>query len=247
MGTAADVCVGALTSCGQLGAGQTMSPEDGALGLRLLNLELAKASSMRLYLFNVATRTYALVATTHDYTIGPSGSLGGATTRPTFVESAQINVVGGVWLPISILDKPKWDAVVNKGAVADIPEVCWPEYSYPNLGFHVNPAPSGTPNIKLGCWEQLTQFASLFDQVGNAFPSQYEEWLEAGLAIRYSPFYDQPVTPAMQDRYNQAVAAVQSQNAQGLVGALAAMSTFQSPNLGQPIPTGPAAAPPPAQ
>ncbi len=246
-GTLADCISGALTEIGQLGQGQTMSPEDAALGLRLANLELSKASSLRLYLFNVATRTYALVANTHDYTIGPTGSLGGAQVRPTFVESAQINVVGSSWLPLSVLDKQKWDAIVGKGAVADFPEVCWPDYSFPNIGLHVNPAPSGTPNIRLGCWEQLTQFVSIFDVVGTAFPPEYEEWIEAKLAIRMAAFYDQPITDSMASRANEATQAVMSQNAQGLVGALAAMSQFQSPNLGQPIPTGPAPTPGAAQ
>ena len=74
MSTLLDVGTGALTAIGQLGQGQTPNAEDGALILRLSNLLLSKWSTMRLMLYYVATRTYALAPSTADYTIGPAGA-----------------------------------------------------------------------------------------------------------------------------------------------------------------------------
>ena len=238
--TLLDVVSSALTEIGQLGQGQTASPEDGAIGLRQANLLLSQKSTQRLFLSYVAIREYVLSATA-DYTIGPTGATFTAP-RPTLIESAQIKVGStNVWLPISVWDKAKWDGIVNKGATADIPEGVYPEYTFPNMGFHVHPIPIGAPSIRLGAWEQLTQFATLFDQV--LFPPAYEAWLEAALAIILAPFYDQPITQSMADRGAETLADLQRYNAQSLGGAVSANQQMASPNVGQPIPSAPPTAP----
>jgi hypothetical protein len=239
-GTLLDCVSGALTALGQLGSGQTASPEDGALGFRQANLILSSASANRLMLYNVSTRQFVMSATTPSYTLGPTGVFVGP--RPTFVESAQINVgATNYWSPISVWDKRQWDAIRNKGAIADVPDGVYPDYAFPNVILNFNPAPIATPAFRIGTWEQLTQFATLFDQVGNAFPPEYEEWIEAALAVRLAPFYDQQVTQDVMMRLQKAEAAVMSKNAQGLGGALSAAQKFESPNLGQPLPAAGAA------
>lgn len=236
MSTLLDVGAGALTAIGQLGAGQTASPEDGALILRYSNLLLSQWSTSRLYLYYVAIRAYALSAGVATYTIGPSGATFTAA-RPVLVESAQIQVGGStIWLPMNILDKGKWDSIVTKGAVDDIATDIYPEYGFPNMTFYLNPAPRSITNIRLGCWEQLTQFASLFDTI--AFPPAYEEFLESSLGIILAPFYDQVVPATLIQRQATAQMAVMKINAQSLGGALGPTQTLQSPNVGNPIPTG---------
>lgn len=205
--------------------------------LRYSNLLLNQWSTQRLFLYYVSIRQYTLAANTADYTLGPSGSLGGAVVRPTFIESGQVNVPGSsIWIPLNVLDKQKWDAILTKGAVDDIPTDMYPEYSYPNAGLHFNPAPRGTPNVRLGCWEQLTQFTSLFDTL--AFPPAYEEFLESSLAIILAPFYDQVVPQNLVQRQQTAQLAVMKYNAQGIGGSLGASQLLQSPNTGQPIAPG---------
>lgn len=235
MSTVLDIISGALTLLGQLGQGQTANAEDGALGFAELNLLLSQASTKRLMLASVTQRQYALQANVADYTIGPTGATF-AAARPTFIESAQINVPGSsVWLPVSILDKQKWDALANRAAVDEIVTSVYPEYSYPNLTFHVHPKPSGTPSIRFGAWEQLTQFTSLFDVI--AYPPAYEEWMKSNLAILLAPSYDQPVPQDLLQRAAKAEVSVMGINAQGLGGSLSAIGQFSSPNVGQPIPT----------
>lgn len=236
-----DVMTGSLTAIGQLGFGQTASAEDQALFLRLVNLLLSKISTTRLMLFNVATREYTLTPSVADYTVGPSGATFTAA-RPTFIESAQVQQVnGGPWMPLSVLDKPKWDAIRTKDAIASVCNDLWPEYTYPNLTFHVNPAPSGAPKVRLGAWEPLTPFASVFDPV--SFPQAYEEYLESTLAIMGAPYYDQPVPQGLRDRQAAAELAVMKINAQGMGGSLGEAQTLTGPNLGSPIPSAPVGAP----
>lgn len=240
MSTLLDLVASALTSIGQLGQGQTANPEDGALGFRQANLLLSQKSTQRLFLPYVSIRQYTLSAATADYTIGPTGATFTAL-RPTLIESAQINVGStGVWLPISIYGKPQWDAIRNKAATADIPDGVYVEYLLPNIAFHVNPVPVGTPGIRFGAWEQLTQFVTLFDVL--AFPPAYEEWLESAVAIQLAPFYDQPVPQSLVDRRQRAEAAVMDFNARTIQGSPSEAQQFKSPNIGLPV-----AGPPPAQ
>jgi hypothetical protein len=236
MSTLLDIVTGSLTAIGQLGQGQTANAEDGALGQRCMNLQLAKWSADRLMIPYVATRTYTLVANTADYSVGPNAATCGPT-RPTFIESAQVVVPGTSYTPsLSVLDKSQWDAVANRGAIADVPDKIYVEYSFPNLTFHINPKPVAGMTIFLGCWEQLQQFATLFDTF--AFPPEYEELMESNLAIILAPYYDQPVPQTLLQRAADAMVAVQKKNAQGIGGSLSAAQKLMSPNVGQPIPSG---------
>ncbi len=242
--TFAELISNSLTAIGQLGRGQTMSPEDANLGFREGNLLLSQKSTQRLFLSYVATRVYTLTPGLADYTIGESGAIFTAP-RPTLIESAQVQIPGTTsWFPISVWDKPKWDAITGKGATDEKPAGIYPEYSFSNaiLAFHINPVTTGAASIRLGCWEQLTQFASLFDLV--LFPPAYEAWLESALAIILAPYYDQPVTSSLVDRRADALGDLQRYNAQSLGGALSAAQKLDSPNVGAPIPTAPPTAPP---
>jgi hypothetical protein len=227
-----DVLVGSMTAIGQLGRGQTPNASDAALFLRLANLILSKASAKRLFLMSVAQRQYALQASVADYTIGETGATFTAT-RPTFIESAQVNLPGtGYWPDLNILDKPKWDAIPNRAALDEVPTSVYVEYSYPNLAFHVHPKPIGTPSIRFGVWEALTAFASVFDPV--SFPPGYEEWLEVEMAVAGAPYYTQPVTPELMNRLTEARSTVMQINAQAMGGAVTAEQKLESPNVGQP-------------
>lgn len=241
MSTLLDVITGALTSIGQLGQGQTPSAEDASLGMRRMNLLLGKFGTQRLFLYNIATRSHALSANQADYSMGPSGSWDPSIARPTFIESAQVQVPNSqVWLPLNIIDKAQWDAIRNKGAKADIPDTVWVEPTYPALSIHFNPAPLATPTVKFGVWEPFTKFTEL--QTDVAFPEGYEEFLEAALAIAMAPDYDQPVPQSLLERRNDAMAAVMKINAQALGGSLGEHQKLSSPNVGQPMPAAPAPA-----
>jgi hypothetical protein len=231
--TLMDVLTGALTAIGQLGRGQTANASDAALGLRLANLILSKASAKRLFLPNVAIRQYTLQANVASYTIGPTGATFTAA-RPTFIESAQVKVPGSTdyWPPLTIADKPKWDAIANRGASDEVPATVYVDYTYPNLTFYVHPKPVGTPVIRFGVWEPLTAFVSVFEEI--SFPPAYEEWLECEIAVAYSPFYDQPVPDTLANRLAEARATVMQINAQAMGGALSDAQALQSPNVGQP-------------
>jgi len=230
-----DIISRALTLIGQLGQGQTANAEDGQLGFQEANTLLDQASAERLMIAYVGIREYPLQAGVATYTLGPTAPAPFTGTRPTLIESAQINVLGSnVWIPINVADKAKWDAIINRGASDEIVTTVFPQYTYPDITFFVHPKPIGAPTIRFGTWEQLTAFTSLASTL--PFPPAYEEWILTTLAIRLATSYDQPVPANVLERQAKAEASVMRINAQSIGGAVSPAQQLQSPNVGQPIP-----------
>ena len=72
MATISDLITDALTSIGQAGQGQSISPEMAQQGLRVTNRFMEEWSVQRLLQYYIATRTFTLT--------GGTGGAGGATT-----------------------------------------------------------------------------------------------------------------------------------------------------------------------
>ena len=242
------MAIDSLTEIGQLGVGRSPSNEQMQQALRVCNRMLAKWSIQRLMLYTVAVRQFTLTPTTQDYTLGPSGTLGiGTQTRPNFVEAAQVTPPGSaLYLGLNILDQLKWNAIRDKGATCSangVPQDVWPEYTYPNIGLHFWTIPSNACALYLKTWEQLQQFATIFDVLN--FPPGYEEAIQHNLAMELCAFYDMvcPQTTAL--LAGEGIAKIQAVNAQGLgPGGLGESQLLTSPNLGNPTVT---ATPPPQQ
>ncbi len=236
MATLLDILSDALTALGQLGAGRSMSPEQAEQGLRVANRMLGKWSVQRLLLYYVVNRTYNLSATVQDYTVGPTGTIGGVSVRPTLVEGAQLAPPGSAQSnTISIYDKPKWDAIGDRGATCSplgLPQGVYVEYSYPNIGLHFWPVPNNAAQLTMGVWEPLTKFVTIFDDF--TFPEGYEEGFMWNIAVEWAPFFDMPVTQSMSELAADGGNNIKKINAQSRGGALGDNQTLQSPNVGQP-------------
>lgn len=208
--------------------------------LRVCNRMVAKWSIQRLMLYYIATRTFILTANLQDYTLGPSASGAGSYVgpRPDLIESCYaIPVASGMHYQMSVLDRPKWGAIADIGATTSafgVPQSIYPEYLYPNMAFHVWPIPANGCSITLGTWEQLQQFATIFDTL--TFPPGYEEAIVLNLALELAPYYDMPPNSMMVQLAADALLKVQGINAQSLGGALSAAQLLNSPSLDSPIP-----------
>lgn len=206
---------------------------------------LAKWSLKRLYLYWVNTRQFTLVATQQAYGLGPTGPDFTMPTRPNLVETAAGIIPGSsMERPMNILDRPKWGAIPDKGAMCGVngtPQDCWPEYTYPNLTLHFWPTPNSAGIfVKLGTWEVLQQFASVFDNL--ALPYGYEEAITTSLALELCPYYDMVPSPDLQQLAVDALLQIQQINAQSIGGAFGESETLFEPTVGNPKP-GPEAAP----
>ncbi len=230
-----DLATDAMTAIGQLGTGQSISPEEAEQALRVCNSLLGKWSVQRLMLPLVSQRTFNLSPGTQDYTIGPSGTVGGVAVRPTFVESAQAAPPGSSQSnTLSILDKSEWDAIGDKGAQTSalgIPQSMYPEFTSPNVALHFWPIPSNAGEVTVGVWEPLTKFATIYDDAN--LPEGYEEALRFNLALNLCPFFDMP-PGLVSDLTVDAINSLKKINAQSIGGSLGDDQTLKSPNTGQP-------------
>ncbi len=233
-----DVFVDSLTEIGQLGTGQTPSPEQAAQGQRVANRMLQKWSIQRLMLYVISPLPVNLTPNVQDYTLGPSGTIV-VPSRPLFIESAQAVIPGTLMTTtLSVLDKSEWDAIADSGArtsASGVPDKLWPEYTYPNLTLHVHPIQAAAVILKLGAWMLLQQFASIFDAVN--LPPAYELAIQHNLAMELCPFYDMPVSPALGQLAADSLVEIQKLNAQGMRGVLDSSTALQSPTLTAPVPS----------
>ena len=233
-----DLISDSWSKVGQLGIGQSLSPEQAQQGFREANRMVGNWSVRRLMLYTISKRPFTLTPGQQDYTVGPTG--GFVQARPTFVEGAQAIIPGTLnEVPMNLLDVVKWGAIRDKGASCSAlgaPSDIWPEYSYPNMGFHVWPIPVAAVNINLRTWEQLQQFLTVFDTF--TFPVGYEEPFTDNLSIRLAPYADRSISPELAASAAQGLIDIQSINAQGIGGSIGDSRLLQAPSLDVPRPTG---------
>jgi hypothetical protein len=240
MSTFLDLATDSLVSIGQGGQGQSISPEMSQQALRVCNRMIANWSLQRLMLYVITTRTFTLTGALQDYTIGPSAAGPGSFVgpRPDLIESCYAIPVGSqMHWQMSVLDRPKWGAIADIGAMTSpfgVPQSIYPEYLYPNLAFHVWPIPQATCQITLGTWELLQQFVTIFDTVN--FPPGYEKAITLNLALELCPYYDIPPQAMMATLAAKSLVDIQTINAQSLGGALSDAQLLNAPTLDNPSP-----------
>jgi hypothetical protein len=243
-----DILSDSLTEIGQLGVGQTISPEQSQQGFRLIQRIIGKLSAQRVFLFAIAQRPFTLIAGTQLYSLGPSGTLGaGVQTRPVFVQTARCSGVGSAQdSPLTLVDDVGWAGIRDKGATNSalgLPQVLFPQYLMPNVNLYLWPIPSAAITLTLGTWELLQNFLTIFDTI--TLPPGYEDLLQQLLAIEWAPMFDIPISPGMSQLAADAIRAIQGINVQGLGGAFGEAQRLENiPNLAIPKPQG---GPPPPQ
>lgn len=242
MSTFLDLCTDSLSDIGQLGIGQSPSPEQTNQALRYANRMLQTWSTLKYYIYQTATRPFTLTAGLQDYTLGPTaagpGSFVGA--RPVLVQSAQIRLPGSsLFLPLNMLSDDQWAAIRDKGATCSaqgLPQDLWVNEGYPNIDFHLWTVPNNACTISMLTWELLQQFATVFDTVN--LPPGYERAVQKNLALELCSAYDMPPSAALQQQAADGLLRIQSVNAQAMGGALGESQTLATPNLSLPPQTG---------
>jgi len=242
--TFTDLASDSLSSIGQLGIGQSASPEQVAQAMRFFNTLIEQWSIQRFMLYTVGSSPYVLTNGQQDYTIGPSGA-NFTAARPTFVESAQIQLPGSTMtLPLNLLDRSKWGAIRDKGAMCSangLPQDIWVEYSYPNLTFHMWTIPANACTVLLAAWQQLQQIVTPFDVLN--FPPGYLDALRTNLAVALCPAYQMMPPPSLVAQAQSGIVEIQKINVQSIGGALGESETLVTPNLTNPPPVGGGPAP----
>jgi hypothetical protein len=201
-----------LVTVGELGQGQTPSPEDAQYCLTRTNAVLDSLSQEMGYIYTRTVIPYTLTANTGTYQIGTSAGAPFNTARPTKIDFARILMqVGGVYIGVKdldIIDVVRYDEYSDKTTAGRVPETLYYDNAFPlgNLNLYPVPTCLVPTQLELTAWLALPQFTSLTDVF--VFPPGYYEMLVLIIGVAVSPSYNKPVdqvTAGRAAQYSQRV------------------------------------------
>jgi hypothetical protein len=213
MTQAIDLITDALGEIGVADAGQTLSPNDSALGLRVLNRLFGRWSNMRL-LQPVLDELSVTMTGAPSYTLGPGGSP--VRARPLKALSATFVDTGGLEYPVDILSRAQWDEIPNKADTGSYPSRIW--YAAENTDGIVYVWPkcsSGT--LKL---DVLTNMQAMALSDALTLPDGYEAAIVPTLADDLAAQYGINTPPDVRRRAVGAVRALKRTNHEPVIAAI---------------------------
>lgn len=163
-----DIAIDALTEIQALGAGEPLSPADGALCLTRANNLMDEWASRRVYAYNIQFTAYTLTANHAPHLIGPGLTAPdfAATQRPVKIEGAALILntsVPNVDVPLKLRDDDWWNNQRVKSLTSSVPTDLYYSPDWPNGSLNLWPVPSVSYGLRLETWVLLTQFATLND------------------------------------------------------------------------------------
>lgn len=211
MTTALDIITDALQELGVVGAGDAVSPEDAALGLRRLNQVLQTwANSPRT--LPVLTEVSITLTTAQEYTVGPSGDV--VALRPVKVVGALATDAAGNDYPVGVINQVQWGDIFTKNVTGGPPAFVWYEATSTNGTVHVYPKAPGY-TLALDCQALLTSFAST--STSFTLPEGYEAALYLTLADALASSYGKQLSQTSLRRMAGAVSAIKRTNTEPLL------------------------------
>lgn len=210
--TARDLIKGALRLIGVIGSGQEPSSSEAADALVSLNSLISTWRTERLMVFAIMPHSFSLVAGKKAYTMGPGGDFD--TVRPTRIEKVTLTYNQGsnppLNLPVPILNIDQYNAFSVPDTTSTIPQFVYIDNEYPLRNLFLYPVPSLVNALNLYTWEQLTQIATLDDDI--TLPDGYDRALRYGLAVDLAPEYGIDPLPTVIQRSVDAKASVMALN-----------------------------------
>lgn len=195
--TARNLIGDGLTDLAVLGIGRSLSPRDGALGLRYLQELIDSAELDRPVIYTVARASYTLVANQSSRTIGPTGNF--VQARPLWIASALVQRVGeDLENPLEIWSRRRWLYEDDKTRTADIPEAIYMEPSITNATLYFVPVPTTAATLVIGTPTALTGFSGTID-TEYTFPPGYQEWFRLRLRNKLARPFGKALTEDMRD------------------------------------------------
>jgi hypothetical protein len=240
--TALDVITMAMQEANITAAGETLSADDAAFGLRKLNRLLDSANAERLNIFTVNFANYMLIPNHAPHTIGPTGNSPTPNficvgTRPTKIVGASLIIntsTPNYTIPLNIQDADWWQAQRVQGLATSYPTDLYYEPDWPNGSCFFWPVPTTAWPVQLETWTNLLALPTL--QTTFTLPPGYEDAITYTLAETLEPAFGKAPNPMLSGLALKARARIKSLNAQspristggdGLPSSGKARSSFQ--------------------
>lgn len=222
--TLLDLFTETLVDLGEIGAGESISPEDGQYLFGKTNEMLDSNSTERLNIYSIQELQLLIPSSKLTYQIGP-GAVDFDQARPIKIDGANILVpIGGSGnassSPLEIIGETQWRALSDvSGSLANIPSKLYPDYAWPIMNLNLYPVPRAVTAtlLQLSTWVPLQQFTALTDELN--MPTGYQAFVVQNIKIVIAQAYGHVVDQSMAD-----LALTYKQRIQGL--------NIQSPNIG---------------
>ena len=206
MTTVRDILESALRKISALGSGESMTAEEAADGLKLLNQMISSWAADGATIYTESLDTYSMVAGDNTVTMGTGGDIN--TTRP--VRFLGFNALfGNVSNPIAERDVTFYSGIVDK-TVQGIPEIVWPDYNYPTMTLTFWPVPLGGITLNIYSEKPLAEFTNITDSV-NLAPG-YEMALIFNLAVIWAPDFEREASATVQSVAAKSLANIKRAN-----------------------------------
>lgn len=211
MSSARDIVQGALKLLGLFNSADSMTAEEAADGLTVLNDLLSSWNTENHNVYNITRSVFALTPATQQYTLGSGGTLN--MTRPARVSWASIIPVASspnTEIPIDMLDDKQWQETLVKSITGPFPVAMYLSPDMPLMNLYFWPIPTAACSVVLYSWGLLSAFSTLSDTV--SFPPGYERALKFNLAVDMAPMYGLEASPTVQRIAMQSKYSIRLQN-----------------------------------
>ena len=185
-------------------AGESLEPENMALGIYLVNRLLDQWNASERAVYSEDFNDYTLTAALSPHTIGPSGTFN-VTIRPQRILAAAINVGSNIFTPINLRDAA-WYARQSAPAITEsVPTDLYymPDWPLGRLYFYGGPSTAYTVRL----WTE-TLLAAVAQGDTFAMPPGYQTAIELTLAEDLAPSCGQSVGADLARRAREARALI---------------------------------------
>lgn len=207
MSIVSDLLKDSMRLIGAIATGETPSAAEQSDGLRSLNRMISAWNAEGLLIFKKTRETFPLVANQAAYTFGPTGNFN--SIRPMKIEIVKM-LVGGVEVPVSILNTQEWASIALKNTTSTYPTRVYFEGTYPLETMNVWPIPTDVNSIVIYSDKPITSFATVGDTI--SFPEGYEDAMVHNLAVRLAPEYGKSPDPVIIAIADKSKAAIKRKN-----------------------------------
>jgi hypothetical protein len=193
MATAQDVVNRAARLMTSVASGETPTAIESSDALIAFNDLLESWQADRQLVFALTDTSYAMVASTGDYTVGPTGNFA-LTPRPVKLEDVYV-MVGVTRYPVELVEEDRWFNLANSAAQSDIPILGRYNPTLPTGTLSVWPIPNTANNLHILTWVPCSEIATLGTTL--AFPPGWRRALAYNLAVELAAEYDKPLHPTV--------------------------------------------------
>jgi hypothetical protein len=210
--TGGDLIASSARLIGVLASGETLSGNEIADALVILNQMLDSWNSERLNIWTININEFPLTPGQQTYTLGTGGNF--SIARPPKIERMSIvsllNPAQPLELPLEMLTDAGWQAIPVKLISSSLPTLVYDDGAFPLRNLNYWCIPTIAVNTRIYSWNSLSVFNLTTDMT---FPPGYLKAIRYALAVDLAPEFGRPVPPEVAAQAILSIAKIKQMNA----------------------------------